>query len=227
MNRNILLGLAVLASLAGALVGALPAAAQSLPKPGEPLLAQSPIDPKALAPRREGDDMVMGLASAPVTIIEYASLTCPHCANFHANAFPDLKSSYIDKGLVRFVYRDFPLDRLALHGSMIARCAGPDRYFSFLDAFFKQQRSWALADQGQASAAMKRLAKLGGMPEDAFDACLKNQEVQNEVLTQRLRGEREFEVSSTPTLIINGQKHRGGATFQELEKVLKPLVGRS
>ena len=227
MNRNILLGLAVLGSLAGALIGGLSAVAQSAPKAGEPLLAQSPIDPKALAARREGDDMVMGLASAPVTVIEYASLTCPHCANFHASAFPDLKASYIDKGLVRYIYRDFPLDRLALQGSMIARCAGPERYFSFLDAFFKQQRSWALADQSQANAAMKRLAKIGGMPEDAFDACLKNQDVQNEVLTQRLRGEREFEVGSTPTLIINGQKHRGAATFEELDKVLKPLVGRS
>jgi len=227
MNRNILLGLAVLGSLAGALIGGLPAAAQGAPKAGEPLLAQSPIDPKALAARREGDDMVMGLASAPVTVIEYASLTCPHCANFHASAFPDLKASYIDKGLVRYIYRDFPLDRLALQGSMIARCAGPERYFGFLDAFYKQQRSWALADQSQANAAMKRLAKIGGMPEDAFDACLKNQDVQNEVLTQRLRGEREFEVGSTPTLIINGQKHRGAATFEELDKVLKPLVGRS
>ncbi|MBI3453870.1 MAG: DsbA family protein [Rhodospirillales bacterium] len=184
-------------------------------------------DAKALAPRQDGDDMVIGLAGAPVTIIEYASLTCPHCANFHANTYPQLKSNYIDKGLVKLVYRDFPLDRIALSGSMLARCAGgPDRYFAFLDALYKQQGSWARGNANDMLTNLRRIARLGGMSEPAIDACLKDENVQKAVLTQSLQGEREFGVNSTPTLIINGKKQAGALTFDELDKVLKPLVAR-
>jgi protein-disulfide isomerase len=224
MNRNIWFFLLILLALAGLS----PAVAQA---PGT-LLAQGPaqaaVDPKAIAPRQEGEDMVMGLATAPITIIEYASLTCPHCATFHTTAFPQIKEQYIEQGLVKFVYRDFPLDRAALWASQLARCAGPDRYFSFLDVLFRQQGTWARGnDAGQIQDNLKRLARLGGFSDATFDTCLKDKSVETAVLEQSLKGEREFKISSTPTIIINGKKHTGAVSFEEIDKVLKPLAGRS
>lgn len=218
MTRNILLKFAAVVVVAMAL-GWGPAVANSA-------LAQAPA-PETLAPRLEGGDMVMGLANAPVTVIEYASLTCSHCARFHESSLPQLKSAYVDKGLVKFVFRDFPLDALALRGAMVARCAGPDRYFAFLDAMFKQQNTWALADQGEAIKSLKRLARLGGMPAETFDACLNDKDMETAVLKSRIRGEQEFQVNSTPTLIINGKPYPGALRSEELDKILQPLIGKS
>lgn len=224
MNRNIWFLLAFVIALA------LPGQPQAQTPPAG--LAQAPAqavaDPQALAPRKEGEDMVIGLANAPITIIEYASLTCPHCATFHTTSFPRLKAEYVDKGLVRFVYRDFPLDRAALWASMLARCAGPDRYFAFLDVLFRQQSTWARGSDPQAiQDNLKRIARLGGISDQGFHACLSDKAVETAVLEQSLKGEREFKVSSTPTLIINGQKHTGSVAFEDLDKILKPLAGRS
>lgn len=181
--------------------------------------------PADVAPRLENGDMVMGAANAPVTIIEYASLTCPHCANFQVATFPQLKTNYIDKGLVKFVYRDFPLDQIALKAAMVVRCAGPQRYFGFLHVFFEQQGSWAAGNDGdKMMASLKRLAKLGGMSESEFDACLANKQVQDSVLGMRMAGEQQFQVRSTPTLIINGERQSGALSFEELDKKLKPLA---
>lgn len=187
-----------------------------------------PPNAAALAPRLENGDMVMGAADAPVTLIEYASLTCPHCAAFQVDTFPKLKSAYIDTGLVKYIYRDFPLDRIALSAAMLARCAGPERYFAFIDVFFKQQANWASGnDPNQMVTALKRLARLGGMSEEQADTCLKNKEVQDSILAMRLAGEKQFQVNSTPTLVINGKAHPGALSFEELDKILKPLAGRS
>jgi len=207
---------------------ATPLAAQT--PPPTPGAAQAPaaIDPAQLAPRQEGPDMVMGLATAPVTIIEYASLTCPHCAAFHTDTLPKLKSEYIDKGLVRFVYRDYPLDGAALNASMIARCAGPARYFTFLDVMFKQQSTWARGNTvPELTNNLKRLVRLGNMPPDEFDACLAKKEIETAVLAQRMAGDQEFRITGTPTIIVNGSKHQGAPTFEALDQVLKPLVRRS
>lgn len=224
VTRNILL----LLGFGLALLGTSPALAQTPVKSAPAALAAAQTDPAALAPRREGDDMVMGAASAPVTIIEYASLTCPHCAAFNANTFPQLKSEYIDRGLVKYVYRDFPLDRMALEAAKIARCAGPEKYFGFVDVLFRQQQSWTRGnDAEQIMANLRRLAKVGGMSDATFDACSKDKAVENAVLEQSLKGERELKVGSTPTLIINGQKYTGALSFEELDKMLKPLVGKS
>jgi protein-disulfide isomerase len=226
-TRNIwfLLGFAVVA--AGGAAGA----AESQPKPGPtPALAQATValDPKALAPRKEGDDMVMGSDKAPVTIIEYASLTCPHCAHFDETTFPTLKSDYIDKGLVKYIYRDFPLDRMALMASEIARCAGPARYFGFIDAIFRQQIEWTSGKNADAIVDnLKTLARQGGLAEDKADACLKDKALQDAVLAQSLQGEKEFKVDSTPTLIINGEKHPGALSIEELKAIIDPIIKKS
>lgn len=223
MNRNIWFLLAFVIALA------LPAQPRAqTPFPGLAQAPQAAADAQALGPRKEGEDMVIGAAGAPITIIEYASLTCPHCANFHTTSLPKLKEEYIDKGLVRFVFRDFPLDRAALWAAQLARCSGPDRYFSFLDVLFRQQGNWARGnDAGAIQDNLRRLAKLGGFSDQSFQACLNDKAVETAVLEQSLKGEREFKVSSTPTLIINGKKHTGSTAFEELDKILKPLAGRS
>lgn len=213
--------------------GLTPPAAGQTPSPpesqgGASQAQAAQADAKAIAPRREGEDMVMGAPNAPVTIIEYASLTCPHCAHFDEETFPKLKSEYIDRGLVKYVYRDFPLDRVALQASKIARCAGPDRYFGFIDVLFRQQQNWAASrDPNQITENLRKLARLGGMSDETFNKCLNDKAVEDAVLAQSLKGEQEFKVSSTPTLIINGKAYPGALTFEELDKVLKPLAGKS
>lgn len=220
MNRNIWFLLVFLLTL----TGVNPTVAQA---PADPA-ARVAVDPKTLAPRKEGDDMVMGAPNAPITIIEYASLTCPHCANFHTGSLPQIKEQYIDRGLVKFIYRDFPLDRAALWASMLARCSGPERYFGFLDVLFRQQNTWARGNDAQAiQDNLKRLARLGGFSDATFSSCLSDKAVETAVLDQSLKGEREFKISSTPTLIINGNKHTGSISFEDIDKVLKPLAGRS
>ncbi len=224
MSRNIwfLLGFAVLLPAAAA------GAAESVPT--LPAVAQATVaaDPAALAPRKEGDDMVMGADKAPVTIIEYASLTCPHCAHFDETTFPKLKSEYIDKGLVKYIYRDFPLDRMALAASEIAHCAGPERFFGFIDAIFRQQTTWTDGKDADAIVAnLKKLARQGGLSDQAADACLKDKSLQDAILAQSLKGEKEFKVDSTPTLIINGEKHPGALSFEELQAIVTPLLKKS
>lgn len=179
----------------------------------------------ALGPRRENGDMVLGATNAPVTIVEYASLTCPHCARFHTDTLPKLKAEYVETGKVKFIFRDFPLDGVALRAAAIAQCAGPERYFTFLDVFFQQQSNWARGNDPEPMiASLKRLARTGGMTEAQIEDCLKNQQVQDSILASRMAGERQFNVRSTPTLIINGQNHPGALSFDELEKILKPLL---
>lgn len=170
----------------------------------------------------EVKEHVLGDPAAPVTIIEYASLTCPHCAAFHLDELPAIKAKYIDTGKVKLVYRDFPLDQLALQAAIVAHCAGDERYFRFLNAMFASQATWARA--GDPVAALKQLAKLGGLSEAEADACLADRAMQDGVLQSRLDGEQQFDVSSTPTLIVDGKIYKGGRGIDEIAKVLDPLI---
>jgi protein-disulfide isomerase len=173
----------------------------------------------------EPQDQILGDPQAPVTIIEYASLTCPHCAQFHTEVLPELKERYIAPGKVRVIYRDFPLDERALTAAALAHCAGPDRYFSFLDVLFQTQASWAQADD--YVAALKRLGKLGGLSEEKMDACLADQELTDGILRTRLEGQNEHQISSTPTFIIDGQAYAGARDIEEFAALIDPLVGGS
>lgn len=168
------------------------------------------------------DDFVLGKADAPVTVVEYASLTCPHCANFHLNVLPTVKKDYIDKGLVRIVYRDFPLDNAALMASVVARCAGPGRYFGFLNALFAAQENWSRSRD--PAAAVSRIALLGGMTQAEFNACLKNEALVDAVVKQRLEADKKFGINSTPTLLINGEKYSGGLTIEQFRAVVEPKL---
>lgn len=171
------------------------------------------------------DEFQMGRPDAPVTIIEYASLTCPHCAQFEAEVLPKLKAEYIDTGKVRFVYRDFPLDRLALTASVVARCAGRDRFFGFIEAFFGSMQTWARAQN--PVEALGRIARLGGMSDAEFDACTKDQKITDAVLAQRLEGEKTYQIRATPTLFINGERFSGGLRFDELKRLIDSKLSKS
>ncbi len=170
----------------------------------------------------EVKERVLGDPAAPVTIIEYASLTCPHCAAFHRDDLPAIKAKYIDTGKAKLIFRDFPLDQLALQAAVLAHCAGDARYFSFLNAMFASQATWARA--GDPIAALKQLAKLGGLSEAEADACLADSAMQDGVLQARLDGEQKFNVSSTPTVIINDKPYKGGRSIDEISKAIDPLV---
>lgn len=165
-------------------------------------------------------DMVLGKADAAVTVIEYASFTCPHCATFNADVMPKLKAEYVETGKVKFIYRDFPLDGAALRAAQLARCRGPESFFGFADVLFSQQRAWA---NQQWQDNLKRLARLGGVSEDQFNACLADKTLENYVLQQRMEGDRQFKITGTPTIVVNG-KNIGSPTFEELKKAIDPLV---
>jgi protein-disulfide isomerase len=194
---------------AGALFGSAPLA-----------FAQGPSNEELMRPGAL-PDLVLGKADAPVTIIEYASMTCPHCANFHKTTYPALKSKYIETGKVRFIFREFPLDDLAVAASMLARCAGAEKSMAMIDVLFASQDKWATRDP---IPALLQIAKQAGFTQASFDTCLKDQKLYNDILAVRERGSKEFKVESTPTLFVNGKLQKGGATIEELDKLIQPLL---
>ncbi|WP_159711272.1 DsbA family protein [Geminicoccus flavidas] len=167
-------------------------------------------------------EFVIGSPDAPVTMVEYASLTCPHCASFHNETLPELKKKYIDTGKVRLVFRDFPLDQTALEASILAHCAGQERGPLFLSAFFQNQDRWAVADD--PSAALRQLAKLGGLSDQRIDACLADKELGDSILQMRLEGEQQHSIQSTPSFLINDQLHAGNLGVDGFSEILDPLV---
>ena len=173
----------------------------------------------------EPQEEAIGDPSAPVTIIEYASLTCPHCAHFHKEVLPLLKERYIAPGKVRLIFRDFPLDQRALSAAVLAHCAGPERYFGFLDVLFQTQESWARGDD--YLAALKRLGKLGGLTDQQMDACFADQDLANRILQSRLDAQSQHEVSSTPTFIIGGKAYAGARDIDEFASLIDPLLQKS
>ena len=170
---------------------------------------------------RDGD-IPLGAEDAPITIVEYASMTCPHCASFHQNTWPQLESEYIDTGKVRFIFREFPLDQMALRASMVARCAGPEMFYGFLKVLFKQQLSWVRATD--PVAALGLIAKGGGMKTAVFEQCMSDRELSRSIIATRYYGSNELGVNSTPTFFINGEVFPGDIRFPDLDEVLKRIL---
>ena len=171
------------------------------------------------------DDRILGSPTAPITIVEYASLTCPHCAHFTDEVLPEIKKKWIDTGKVKLVLRDFPLDDEAVHASMIARCAPHDRFYAFIDTFFADQANWAAAPDYRA--ALSRLAELGGMSKNEVDSCLKDATLENQVISSRLVAANQLGVNATPTFFVNGTKFTGAPTVEEFDKLLSGLSAKS
>lgn len=167
-------------------------------------------------------DIEIGAKDAPVVIIEYASMTCPHCARFHTDVFPTLKSRYIDTGKVRFMLREFPLDPLAAAGFMVARCAGPEKRDAVVELLYRQQKTWAVPDD--PAKALLNVLKQAGFTQESFDACLKDAKLYDAVLKTREIASEKLKVESTPTFFINGKKEPGAIALEQLDKLLEPLL---
>jgi protein-disulfide isomerase len=222
------------------------AAAPAQPaKPAETAAAAEPAKPTAAEPAKpaaavelpvsDGDvdmakalqpgplkDIFIGKDDAKVTIIEYASMTCPHCAHFHEATLPAIKEKYLDTGKARLVLREFPFDPRAAAAFMLSRCAGDDKYYAMVGTLFQQQSNWAQAQD--AKAALLQLSKLAGFSQDSFDKCLTNQNLLNQVNEVRERAAKDFGVESTPTFLINGKKYAGALTVEQMSAVIESML---
>jgi protein-disulfide isomerase len=179
--------------------------------------AQGTVDMAKLLEPGPLPEKVMGKEDAPVTIVEYASMTCPHCARFHEQTLPDIKQKYIDTGKARLILREFPFDPRAEAAFMLARCSN-DNYFSMVDVLFRQQSNWAAVEN--AKDALLQIAKLAGFSQESFEACLTDQKLLDDVRAVRQRGEKEFGVDATPTFFINGKKYSGGMSVDEMSAII-------
>jgi protein-disulfide isomerase len=200
-----------LAGLALSPLAAAAAAAEASAVPVGDLMAEGPLR-----------DVVIGAKDAPVTIVEYASMTCPHCARFQTETFPALKAKYIDTGKAKYILREFPLDPLATAGFMLMRCAGDDKREALADLLFAQQKQWAYAPKPVEGLAS--LVKQAGISQSAFEACLSDKKLYGDVNATRDRASDNFHVDATPTFFINGTRHGGELTIEELSKVIDPML---
>lgn len=205
--------------------------------------AETAQKPAAEVPSAEGDvdmaevlkpgalpDMILGEANAPVTIVEYMSTTCPHCATFHNNTFDAIKTKYVDSGKVRFIVREFPFDPRAAAAFMLARCKPQNpaeltdaaQYFPMISMLMKQQETWAAAQDGRE--ALLQMSKLAGFTQESFQACLTNQKLLDDVNTVRERGAKEFGVAATPTFLINGKRYAGDMSVDTMSALIDSLL---
>ncbi len=203
-----------------ALGGAILAGLAGVPGFGSAARADSVSVSDLMQPGPLGDQ-ILGPENAPVTIIEYASMTCPHCAHFSENTFPELKKRYIDTGKVRFIFREFPFDPLAAGAFMLARCAGNDKYFPMIETLFQKQSTWAVQ---KPIEPLKAIAKQAGFTDQSFEACLANQKVLDGIEWVRNRAADKFKVNSTPTFFINGERYTGDMSIDELAKLIEPYL---
>jgi protein-disulfide isomerase len=169
-------------------------------------------------------DMALGPANATVTVTEYASMTCPHCAAFTETVFPKIKSEYIDSGKIRFVFREFPLDIKAAAGSMLARCIAKDdapKYFAVIDLLFKQQSDWVMKN---TTETLIRIGKQAGLTQQAVEDCLKDQALLDKIAADQKFANEVLKVNSTPTFFINGEMVKGETSFEEFAKKINSLL---
>lgn len=225
---------ALLAACSDSGSGGAEAQAPEAPAPEAPATPAPATPPAAAAPAPSGKvdmaklleegalpEKTIGNADAPVTIVEYASMTCGHCANFHNDTLPAIKERYIDTGKARMVFREFPFDPRAEAGFMLARCAD-DKYFAMIDVLFKQQRNWAGVDN--AREALLQIARLAGFSQEAFEACLTDQKLLEDVRAVRTRGATDFGIDATPTFFINGNKYSGALKVDEMSAIIESLL---
>lgn len=194
----------------------------------------APSAPAASAPRPNGTvdmakvlaegslpDKVLGDENAPVTIVEYASMTCIHCANFHRNTLPEIKTKYIDTGKAKLVFREFPFDPRAEAAFMLARCAD-DKYFPMVDALFQQLQNWAAVEN--ARDALLQISRLAGFSQESFEACLTDQKLLDDLRAVRNHGAQDFKIDSTPTFFINGNVYKGALSVGDMSAIIDSML---
>jgi protein-disulfide isomerase len=187
-----------------------------------PALAQSPAGEAVEAVEITDQDVFYGNADAPVTIVEFASLTCPHCMRFHTQVMPKLKDGAIGEGKARLVYRDFPLDGLALRASALARCGGPERRLAILDLLFESQSLWR--NSQDPLTALAQVGKLAGLKEETSRACMEDRGMFDQIIAEAQVGEQKHGVRSTPTLIIGETRYPGGLTAEDITEIVGKLT---
>ena len=195
-----------------ALANSLPAAAQA------PQASSNPTTLLQVTPQ----DRVLGQADAPITIVEYASMTCSHCAHFANDVLPALKEKWIATGKAKLVMRPFPLDQVALQAEMLARCLPPERYYPMIETLFRTQEKWAVSQDWRP--ALERTARLAGVSNKDFEACLANKALEEEIVQSRLTAAMQLDVTATPTIFVNGKKFEGPPTAQALNELLSGLA---
>ncbi|WP_281978409.1 DsbA family protein [Pseudorhizobium flavum] len=223
-RRALLGGVAATALVLALPLAATEAFAQELPE------AQGDVDMAEVLKPGPLPEMAIGEENAPVTIVEYMSMTCPHCATFHNNTFDEIKKNYVDTGKVRFIIREFPFDPRAAAAFMLARCnptkpeeaSTPAQYFPMVSMLMKQQEAWAGAQDGRA--ALLQMSKLAGFSQETFQACLTNQKLLDDVNATMKRGADEFGVNSTPTFLINGKRYAGAMSVESMSALIDSLL---
>jgi len=217
-RRTLVLGLGLGALGAGLGLRPLPALAQKKGPsevPVEELMKPGPLG-----------ELTLGPPDAKVTVVEYASMTCSHCAHFANDVWPEFKKKYIDSGKIHFVFREFPLDNLAAAASMLARCAGSDKTFPLIEVLFKKQADWAFVE-GNPVPKLFEIAKQAGFTQESFDKCLTDQKLLDNITAGRTRASDVFGVSATPTFFVNGKRLQGAPTMAAFDKMIEPLLAKS
>lgn len=223
-RRNILIGLGVVA--AGAAAGG----AWWLNRPPQALPGAAGTGVMTLAANEGGepifeDDHILGDPAAPVTIIEYASLTCSHCGHFHKATLPEVKKDWIEGGRARLVYRHYPLDQLALRAAAVANCIKGDAFFGFINVLFQNQDKWAYSDD--PLTALQQYAALAGIGPEAFEACMTDEAVINRILEKQTDGRDRYSVGSTPSFVVNGKLVVGAMEYPEFKDVLEQAAAKA
>ena len=170
------------------------------------------------------NDFIIGNDNAPITIIEYASMSCSHCANFHNNTLPDLKKEYIDTGKVKYVFRDFPYNYPALLGSMVMRCIPSEVRYDYMNALYKLQNNWVVKENAITHQELYKIMQSGGMSKENFDACLNNVDLENQILEEVIAAQNEFNIRSTPSFLINGDLLEGDKSIKVFRQILDKIL---
>ena len=170
------------------------------------------------------DDFVVGDKNAPVTIIEYASLSCSHCANFHNNTLDDLIKEYVDTGKARIVFRDFPFNYPALLGSMVLRCIPEDVRYDYMNALFQLQPKWVVRENAKSTQELYKIMQSGGMTKEEFETCTNNVELENTILQALIAAQNEFNIQSTPSFLINGNLVEGNKSIKEFRQIIDKIL---
>ena len=179
---------------------------------------------KMLAAASPLGDRVLGRDDAPVVMVEYASATCPHCAEFHEKVLPLIKTEYIDTGKVRFIFREFPLDKLAMGAFMLARCVPDDKYFPTIDLMFRSQDTW-MKSPNPADELFK-IMQLSGMDQPAFEACLKRADLSKAIFDSSKKAAKDFEIKGTPAIFVNGQMIDGHKEMAEVKAAIDAAINK-
>ena len=170
------------------------------------------------------NDFVIGDEDAPITIIEYASMSCSHCANFHKNTLPELKTEYIDTGKVRMVFRDFPFNYPALLGSMMLRCIPNEVRYDYMNVLYQLQSKWVNRDPSVTKKELYKIMQSGGMTKDEFDSCYSNLDIENEILEAVMAAQNDFNIRSTPSFIVNGNLVEGNKNTKEFRQIIDKIL---